>query len=58
MATMDGVDNTDTGTMTITDGEKSMDLCVAIPRTATGLTGGYIAKTMNWISAHRYVWLA
>ena len=53
MATMDGVGNMDTGTMTITDGEKSMDLCVEIQKTATGLTGGCIAKTMNWISAHR-----
>ena len=53
MATMDGAVNMDTGTMTITDGEKSMDLCVAIPKIATGLTEGCIAKTMNWISAHR-----
>ena len=52
MATIDGVDNMDMGTMTITDGGKSMDLCVATPKIATGLTRGYIAKTMSWISAH------
>ena len=53
MVTLDGVDNMDMGTMTITGGGKLMDLCVVTPKIATGLISGYIVKTMSWILAHR-----